>query len=330
MTGRHAAALFGSAVLVFGLVTAGVVIALRVNPLVQTIVTGVVIIDDSDARKQMPIPNVEIAGRAGNRVVVGKSDAAGFFRLTIPSSLRLERGIQLSFQSPEYQPLTISAATTDQIFIARMKPIPRSKEEVRTAPQHIIANVRIRYTVPTESFLDVGTEVRTFVVVNTANVPCRSVPPCSPNGQWKAAVGSLTLDAGARNHFRNVRTSCIAGPCPFTRIENEDQLQNGQLLRVSALNWADTATFLVEADVVRSQIADMVRQSFPVVFGRGFSFTLPPGAAGPSIETELDRADTFFPLGPSLILSWATCSLTANPDHSTLYSCELKNDYRFP
>jgi hypothetical protein len=307
-----------------------VIIALRVNPLSQTIVTGVVIIDDSDARKQMPISGVHVTGRMGKTIGAATSDATGFFRLTIASALHLERGMTLSFQSPDYQPLTMSAATTDQIFIARLKPLARSKaEEVRAGPLHAISNIRIRYTLPMESFFDVGTEVRTFVVANTANVPCQSVPPCSPNGQWKAATGGLTLDAGEHNHFRNVRTSCIAGPCPFTRVESEDQLRGGQILKISALNWADTATFLVEADVARSQVTDMVRQSFPVIFGQGLSFTLPPGAAGPSLEAEFDGQDTFFPLGPELVLTWATCTLTASPDRSTLYSCELKPGYRF-
>jgi hypothetical protein len=330
MTGRHAAAMFGSAVLVFGLMTVGVVIALRINPLSQTIVTGVVIIDDADPRKQMPIPNAYVTGRIGNSIGSASSDATGFFRLTIPPALHLERGINLSFQSPGYQALAVSAATTDQIFIARLKPRVRSKEEaIHAGPLHTIANVRIRYTVPTESFLDVPTEVQTFEVINTANVPCRSSPPCSPNGQWKAATGGVTLDAGEHNHFNNIRTSCIAGPCPFTRIENEEPQQGGQIVKISALNWADTATFLVEADVVHSQVSDMVRQSFPVIFGQGLSFTLPPRAAGPSIEAELDGQDMFFPLGPALLLSWGTCTLTTNPDHSALYSCELKPDYRF-
>ena len=60
--------------------------------------------------------------------------------------------------------------------------------------------------------------------------------------QWKAATGSAAIDAGAGNEFHNARASCIAGPCPFTRID--DSLSNdSQTFRVTALDWSDTATF---------------------------------------------------------------------------------------
>jgi hypothetical protein len=328
MTGRHAAALVGSASLVFGLVTAAVITALRVNPLRQTTIVGAVLVDEADPHKQMPIPNVRIIGMTGKTAGTAVSNSAGFFQLTIPSVLRLGRSVDLYFQGSGYAPLATVAASGDRMIIARLRPLPRPVHTA-SSPPHIIANPRIRYTVRTESFIDFPTVTSTFEVVNVANQPCRPALPCSPNGQWKAAANGVTLDAGEHNRFRNPRVSCIAGPCPFTRIESKDLRQNEQILQVSALNWADTATFLVEADVLHSQISDMVRESFPVVYGNGLSFTLPPLAVGPSIEAELDGLDTFFPLGPDLILSWATCALTSDPDHSTLYSCELKPEYRF-
>jgi hypothetical protein len=125
--------------------------------------------------------------------------------------------------------------------------------------------------------------------------------------------------------------SCIAGPCPFTRIESDNRDQNDRRLRISARNWSDTATFLVEADVVHTVISDMVRQSYPVKFGRGMSFTLPGTAGGPSIEAEVNGSSSYivYPLGPDLLLSWANCTLSVNPDQSKLYSCELKPGFRF-
>jgi hypothetical protein len=59
------------------------------------------------------------------------------------------------------------------------------------------------------------------------------------------------------------------------------------------------------------------------------SFTLPPEAAGPSIEVELDGTDIVFPLGPNLYLSWATCSLAVTPDRTKSYHCERKPGYAF-
>ena len=69
--------------------------------------------------------------------------------------------------------------------------------------------------------------------------------------KWKAAVGSISLDAGEGNEFRNARVSCIAGPCPFTKIESHNFSHDGRTLNVSALDWSDTATFLLEAEVDR-------------------------------------------------------------------------------
>jgi hypothetical protein len=74
-----------------------------------------------------------------------------------------------------------------------------------------------------------------------------------------------------------------------------------------------------------------VRKSYPVVFGRSLSFTLPGSAEGVSLEAELNGVEMIFPLGPELYLSWATCAVRTNSsrEKSTVYQCELKPDYRF-
>ena len=77
-------------------------------------------------------------------------------------------------------------------------------------------------------------------------------------------------------------------------------------LQVAALNWSDTATFLVEAEVFRPMVSNVVRNSYPVVFGRVLSFTLPADAEGPSLEAEIGGTNIVFPLGPKLKLSWAS------------------------
>jgi hypothetical protein len=59
------------------------------------------------------------------------------------------------------------------------------------------------------------------------------------------------------------------------------------------------------------------------------TFTLPPEGEGPSIQAEVNGSGIVFPLGPALILSWASCSLHVAPDRSKLYSCVLKPGYRF-
>jgi hypothetical protein len=115
-----------------------------------------------------------------------------------------------------------------------------------------------------------------FAESNTGNVPCEGRPPCSPDGRWKAAIGSTSLDAGEGQEFQNARVSCIAGPCPFTRIESDGFSRGGRKISVSVRNWSDTATFLEEAEVVHTMLSDVIRQAYPSIFDRTMTFTLPP------------------------------------------------------
>jgi hypothetical protein len=177
--------------------------------------------------------------------------------------------------------------------------------------------------------MNVGSVVRAFEIVNTGNVPCNGQGACSPDGKWRATIGSLSVDAGAGSEFQNVRLSCIAGPCAFTRIESEEYSDNRRTLKVSVRNWSDTTTYLLEAEVVQARVTDVVRQLFPAKFGPTMNFTLPAAAEGPSIEAEMNDHPIVYPLGPALILSWATCTVKVNPDHTKLYRCELKPGYRF-
>jgi hypothetical protein len=173
--------------------------------------------------------------------------------------------------------------------------------------------------------------VKTFQVVNNRNVPCNRQAPCSPDGNWKAATGSVTMDAGPDHEYRDVRASCIAGPCPFTRIDSSGFSQGGRVITATALDWSDTATFLLEAEVFRTVVDSNVRESYPVTFGQTLNFTLPPTEEGVSILAELDGVPMVFPMGPDLYLSWATCTARTNreAEKSTVYRCELKPGYRF-
>jgi hypothetical protein len=170
--------------------------------------------------------------------------------------------------------------------------------------------------------------VKAFQVVNEGNVPCNKQPPCSPDGKWKATTGSLSLDAGEGNEFRNMRLSCIAGPCPFTKVEQESLAQDGRRFNVSVRNWSDTTTFLLEAEVVHPMTSDLVRETYPVIFGRALNFSLPPAAEGPSIEADLDGEAIVFPLGPDLIVRWANCHVGVDRGQSKTYRCELKPGYQ--
>jgi hypothetical protein len=195
----------------------------------------------------------------------------------------------------------------------------------------VVTNIRVRYTVNGRTDENIGSAVKTFQVINQANVPCNSQAPCSPDGNWKASGGSVSLDAGPENEFRNVRASCIAGPCPFTRIDSSGYVNGGRNISASAIDWSSTATFLLEAEVFRASISSRVRELYPVVFGQSLHFTLPPTQEGVSLEADVDGVAMVFPLGSELYLSWATCSARRNADaeKTTVYRCELKPGYRF-
>lgn len=316
------------ALLALGILGAVLTIVL-VHPRHPIILRGTVLRQDSDPNKQLPVGDVEIT--ATNSVGIGnsKSDPSGYFRITLPKGLRRRQPVILEFRHKDYQPLTLNDFVGDKLYIARMVPVSQPTIAESHRPDVTVSNARVRYSMKATTEANVGSTVKTFQVANTGNTPCNSRPPCSPDGKWKAATSSMSLDAGEGNEFRNPRVSCIAGPCPFTRIEREELTPDRRYLNISIRNWSDTTTFLLEAEVVHPMVSDMVRESYPVIFGHALNFSLPPTAEGPSIEAEVDGEAIVFPLGPDLFLRWAECHTGVDKDQSKTYRCELKPGYQF-
>ena len=299
-------------------------------------IEGAVIQRDPDTKKQVPIADVVITASDGANSATARSEASGYFKLVLEKAVLSETPVMVSFRHPSYEPLDLNVQTgrlqtPDQLHVAAMVPVPPKTVTRSSRPETVVSNIRVRYTINSRTETNVGSAVRTFQVVNTGNVPCNHQAPCSPDGKWKASSASAALDAGADNTFSNVRASCIAGPCPFTRIDSSGFVQGGRNISVSALDWSDTTTFLMEAEVYHIAISSNVRQLYPVIFGRTLNFTLPPTQEGVSLEAEIDGAPMVFPLGPALDLSWATCTVRtdAEKEKTTVYGCELKPGYRF-
>lgn len=288
---------------------------------------GAVLIANTDPHKQQPIAGVTVS--AGDLAVSDvKSNSTGLFVIRLRKPIRKGQSLVLSFRAPQYRPLDLKDVVSNKLYVVHLVPISntptaRSQSDVK------VANVRVRYTVRAMTDMNVGSAVKTFEVENKGDVPCQGRTPCSPDGRWKAAINSATLDAGSGNQFRNARASCIAGPCPFTRIREDRISQNGETYLVSALNWSNTATFLLEAEVFRPMVSQSERWSYPVIFGDGMSFTLPEDARSVSIEADVDGQTLIFPLGPRLLLSWAVCDETVNADKGRIYRCTPKSGYRF-
>ena len=289
---------------------------------------GAVLQQDPDPRKQSPITNVEVSATHDLSATV-KSDFSGYFRLGLRRGVKRGQSITLQFRHPDFLPLDLVEVVSDQLYIVHMMPLHPDVDTESNQPDVVVANVFVRYSIETTAEVNVGAGVTTFQVVNTGNVPCSQHKPCSPDNKWKAAIGSASLDAGQGNVFENARVSCIAGPCPFTKIESDNFSQGGRNIRVSVLNWSDTTTFLFQAEVFRQEISDIVRESYPVIFGRALNFSLPGAAEGPTLEAEIGGTNIVFPLGPSPTLSWAVCNVRVGKDQSKSYRCELKPGYRF-
>jgi hypothetical protein len=323
---RRKTAIWTAAVAGLGIALAVLIIKFPRLTLERSI-TGAVLIANADPRKQLPIPNVDITAEADGSTAHAKSAASGFFRLSWHAPAWRRDQVTLKFSHPDYQPLEVTQPVSDEYFIARLM---SSAPVASPGPQTTIANIRIRYAVKATSTLNVGSITKTFDVINAGSVPCEGHSPCSPDGKWKAAIGSLSLDAGDGLDYQNVRVSCIAGPCPFTKIESDGFSRGGRRISVSVRAWSDTVTFLVEAEVFRTMLSDTIRRAYPSIFGRAMTFTMPPTGQGASIEAEVNGQEIVFPLGPDLWLSWASCSVQIASNRTKLYSCELNPGYRFP
>jgi hypothetical protein len=290
---------------------------------------GAVISRSADAAREQPIAGVQITATSGLLLSDGKSGSSGLFHIALPKGTKPGQRVKLQFTHPGYRLLDVSVAAGDELYVIRMTPSRRETQSDSKRPLVRISNVTVRYTVKATTPLSVGSKVKTFHVVNTGNLPCSGSQYCSPDGKWKAAIGSAVLDAGEGNVFRNVQVFCIAGPCPFTRINSSGFSHGGSRVMVSALDWSDTATFLVEADVFHPMVSDDVRISYPFRYGQALSFAVPASAEGVCLEADVNGNDIVFPLGPDLLLSWASCVAPETQGQTRVYRCELKPGYRF-
>jgi hypothetical protein len=327
-------------------VAAGVVIAvlllmraqrLRLITEAQAIpIEGAVIQRDVDPNKELPIAGVAITASDGIKSAATESDAAGYFKLALQKGVLSDRPVTVTFRHSDYEPLDLTVQTgrlaiPKQLYVAAMVPTSAKSDARSNQPPTVVSNIRVRYTINTRTETNIASETKTFQVANKGNVPCNHQAPCSPDGKWRAASGSLSLDAGTDNSFSNIRASCIAGPCPFTRIDSNGFIHGGRYIKVSALNWSGTATFLLEAEVYHTAISSEVRELYPVIFGQTLNFTVPPSQEGVSLEAELEGSPMVFPLGPNPELSWATCTVRTGMEEekTTVYRCELRPGYRF-
>jgi hypothetical protein len=311
------------------LLTASAFMLVRWRTRQPVVLQGAITVQDADTRKERPVAEVQVTAEDGRTIGKTESDSTGFFTLKLDRSIRRGHPILLHFRHDRYQPLDLKEYVGDKLYVVHMISLTDPAASTPQSEVKVGSGLRVRYSINAMSEVNVGSAVKTFQIENKGNTPCKGQHPCSPDGKWKAALGSASLDAGLGNEFRDARASCIAGPCPFTRIESDQFSQGGQVIKVSARDWSDTTTFLLEAEVFHPMVSQIVHESYPVIFGDGLNFTLPASAEGVSIEAELDGQTIIFPLGPALLLSWANCNARVNSDQTRVYRCDLKPGYRF-
>jgi hypothetical protein len=292
-------------------------------------IQGAIVKHNVDTKRESPIENVEISAENGLAAQETKSDFSGFFRLPLLPQVEPGQSIVLNFQHPDYLPVKMQATVGDHLYVVEMAPVHGEVEASLNEKEVMVTNVLVRYSIASTSFENVGSGVKTFQVTNQGNVPCMGQKPCSPDEKWKAAIGSASLDSGDGNLFQNARVSCIAGPCPFTRIDSDGFSKPARTISVSVRDWSDTTTFLLQAEVYRSVASNLIRVSYPVIFGRSLNFTLPADAEGTSLEAEMDGTQITFPLAPDPVLSWADCNVRVEKKQAKDYRCELKSGFSF-
>jgi hypothetical protein len=310
-------------------IVAAILIARVVVRYRSVTIRGAVIRQSDDPNKETPVAGVRIEATEGSVLGSAITGPSGGFAISLQRSLIRRHSLTLTFRHPDFKPFNIFNPSGEPLYVVKLTPLHAPVSLDPGKPLIHISSIFLRYTVKIEATIEIGSGVKTFQVDNTANVPCNGHKPCSPDGKWKAAVVSTTLDAGPNNEFRNGRISCIAGPCPFTDIQRDDFSKGGRTIGVTVRDWSDTTTFLLQAEAVRRMITDTTRKSYPVIVDRTMDFSLPASAQGTCIEAEVDGTPIVFPIGPNLWLSWADCETQMEPENNRLYRCELKPGYAF-
>ena len=201
----------------------------------KIILEGVVMRDEANPEKRFPISNVIVSATDG----LGGSAATtadGMFRLELKPEAKGGAQIALNFKHPDYQERDVIQAIGQGVpYIFYMWP----SQYAATTPG---ARVIPAFYAPVVS--------RTFQIPNRGSVRCNNQQPCSPDGKWKAALASATIDAGPGHVFISGRADCVAGPCPWSAVETKGFPQIGQrTINVSVRAWSDTVTYRLSGEI---------------------------------------------------------------------------------
>src|SRR3989442_6109568 len=73
---------------------------------------GAVTMQDPDPKKELPIADVDITSANELKTDTAKSDAIGYFRITLPIARRRRHALTLQFRHPRYRPLDLKSVAS--------------------------------------------------------------------------------------------------------------------------------------------------------------------------------------------------------------------------
>jgi len=124
---------------------------LRLLSVRQTIsIEGAIIHSDADAKKQLPIANVEVTATDGVNSASTRSETSGYFKVVLHKRLLSANPVVVSFRHADYQPLDLDVPTgrlktPGALYVAAMVPIPEKTLAGSARPVAAVTNIRVRY-----------------------------------------------------------------------------------------------------------------------------------------------------------------------------------------
>jgi hypothetical protein len=211
--------------------------------------SGSVLRDDFDPTKRSAIEKVSVTAQADDgttsRPVL--TDSNGLFTMPLSFSAKIGKSVTLNFSHPNFEELNKIVPVVEMADSYYLWP----KNQAVADERPVVRDRPVRFLLA--AYAPPARELtKTFQVANRANVRCNGQQPCSPDGKWKATIGSATLDAGAGDVFTSGTATCIAGPCAFARIETDGFSKAGaRTISVAVRCWSDTVTFRLSGTAAR-------------------------------------------------------------------------------
>lgn len=211
------------------------------------VMRGVVMRDEANPEKRYAIPGVRVMATNGVAPAPVLTGTNGMFELALNPAARNGQVIDLNFSHGEYQEKDETQVIAEDVpYVFYLWPKTYAGLRLKALPMPSWNLFPAAYAAP-------ETLVTTFQVINRGSVRCNGRQPCSPDGKWKAQIKTASLAAGRGKRFLRGHADCIAGPCPWTKIEMDGFSKGGPAISVAVRNWSDTVTYKLWGEVVASE-----------------------------------------------------------------------------